>query len=79
MIPSDNGQGAVISLLIDGQKEMRETLKIMQEDVTEIRLSMASQQGQWKGAKSLAAGVSAVVGFVVSVVTFLVSTKFKVN
>lgn len=79
MIPADNGQAPVIALLIQGQTEMRETLAAMQKDVTEIRISMANQQGQWKGAKSLAAGVSAVVGFVVSMVTFLVSTKFKVD
>jgi hypothetical protein len=76
MAPQDNGQGPVIALLIQGQAEMRESLKIMQEDVTQIRLTIAEHQGQWKGARTLAAAVSAVVGFASSVITFMVATKF---
>lgn len=65
----------VINLLISNLKEIREEHKEISEGLSEIREILAEQRGHWRGAKAVAAGISAFVGFVMGLFNFIITNQ----
>lgn len=67
----------VLNILLNQQVEMRQEIAATSKSIAEIREMLAEQRGQWKGAKAVAAGVSATIGFLMGVVNFIITHQFN--